>query len=90
MENVPRGTFSIGPFNHSHNPLQYANIRAGPKVYHPLMSKLMWVLAVSHAVDLKNILRHQLWTLKCGKLFGIFDDKGFYRRICLFEFLDAF
>ena len=101
MENVPRGTFSIGPFNHSHNPPQYshivgytfhfyAHIGGGPKVFHPLMSKLMWVLAVSHAVGLKNILRHQLWTFKCGKLFGIFDDKGFYRRICLFEFLDAF
>ena len=38
---------------HSHNPPQYshivgytshfyAHIRAGPKVFHPLMSKLMW------------------------------------------------
>ena len=26
MENVPRGTFSIGPFNHSHNPPQYSHI----------------------------------------------------------------
>ena len=39
--------------SHSHNPLQYshivglsshfyAHIGAGPKVFHPLMSKLMW------------------------------------------------
>ena len=39
---------------HSHNPLQYshivglsshfyAHIWAGPKVFHPLMSKLMWI-----------------------------------------------
>ena len=40
--------------SHSHNPLQYshivglsshfyAHIWAGPKVFHPLMSKLMWI-----------------------------------------------
>ena len=28
---------------HSHNPTLYSHIVAGPKVFHPLMSKLMWV-----------------------------------------------
>ena len=27
---------------HSHNPTQYSHIGAGPKVFHPPMSKLMW------------------------------------------------
>ena len=27
---------------HSHNPTLYSHIGAGPKVFHPLMSKLMW------------------------------------------------
>jgi hypothetical protein len=28
---------------HSHNPLRYSHIGAGPKVFHPPMSKLMWI-----------------------------------------------
>ena len=27
---------------HSHNSTQYSHIGAGPKVFHPPMSKLMW------------------------------------------------
>ena len=27
---------------HSHNPTRYSHIGAGPKVFHPPMSKLMW------------------------------------------------
>ena len=35
-------TYGLLRATHFHNPTRYANIGAVPKVFHPLMSKLMW------------------------------------------------
>ena len=35
-------TYGLLRATHSHNPTLYSHIGVGPKVFHPLMSKLMW------------------------------------------------
>ena len=35
-------TYGLLRATRSHNPAKYSHIGAGPKVFHPLMSKLTW------------------------------------------------